>query len=284
VQRIGANDLINVSVYDAPELTRTVRVGPDGHIRLPMLAQRVKAQDLMPQDLEAAIANALREEKIIRDPYVTVTVAEYHSRPISVAGAVKLPVTFQAIGVVSLLEAITRAGGLSPEAGSEVLITRAAIGPKGTLSSLTQRVNVRALINAADPEANIKLYGGEEIRVPDAGRIFVVGNVKKPGTFTVQEGLESTVLKALALSEGLLPYAGKQAYIYRREGTAGGKNEIPIELAKIMDRKAPDVTMLPNDILYIPDRHSRRTGMAALEKVLMFGAGATTALIYAGVR
>lgn len=113
-QPIGSNDLIAVSVYDAPELTRTVRVSPDGFIRLPMLKKKVQAQGRMPGDLESAIAEALRAEQIIVDPFVTVTVSEYNSHPISVAGAVKQPLTFQATGPMTLLEAITRAGGLSP--------------------------------------------------------------------------------------------------------------------------------------------------------------------------
>ncbi len=123
-QPVGANDLVAVSVYDAPELTRTVRVGADGMIRLPMLERLIKAQGLMPAQLEAAIAKALRDEQIIVDPFVTVTVAEYNSRPISVAGAVKSPIVFQATFPVTLLEAITRAGGLAPEAGAEILVTR----------------------------------------------------------------------------------------------------------------------------------------------------------------
>src|ERR1039457_3973684 len=154
-QAIGANDLIAVSVYDAPELTRTVRVSADGFIRLPMLKQRVKAQGLMPGDLESAIAKALQDEQIIVDPFVTVTVAEYNSHPISVAGAVKLPLTFQATGPVTLLEAITRASGLSPEAGAEILVTRTQPGPDGTASALVQRILVKGLIDAADPALNI---------------------------------------------------------------------------------------------------------------------------------
>ena len=131
---------------------------------------------------------------------------------------------------------------------------------------------------------NVKLTGGEEIRVPEAGKIFVVGNVKKPGAFPLQEDAESTILKALALAEGLLPYAAKQAYIYRREAGPGAKNEIPIEIGKIMDRKSPDLPLKANDILYIPDAKGTRAMWSALEKVLLFGSGATSALIYAGVR
>src|SRR5215470_9578584 len=70
-QPVGANDLIAVSVYDAPELSRTIRVGADGLIRLPMLEQRIKAEGLYPAALEAAIAKALKEEEILNAPFVT---------------------------------------------------------------------------------------------------------------------------------------------------------------------------------------------------------------------
>ena len=277
-QAIGANDLIAVSVYDAPELTRTVRVSTDGFVRLPMLKQRVKAQGLMPGELESAIAKALQDEQIIVDPFVTVNVAEYNSHPISVAGAVKLPLTFQATGPVTLLEAITRAGGLSPEAGAEILVTRTQPGPDGTASALVQRILVKGLIDAADPALNIVLNGGEEIRVPESGKVYVIGNVKNPGAFPVGDGTESTVLKMLALSQGLMPFAAKEAYIYRREGN-GSKNEIPIPLSKIMERKAPDTPLLANDILYVPDNKGRRMTLGALEKVLLVGTGLGAAAI-----
>jgi polysaccharide biosynthesis/export protein len=278
-QPIGANDLLAISVYDAPELTRTVRVSTDGFIRLPMLKERLKAQGLLPGDLESAIAQALRGEQIIVDPFVTVTVAEYNSHPISVAGAVKQPLTFQATGPVTLLEAITRAGGLAPEAGPEILVTRSQPGPDGMASELVQRILVKSLINAVDPALNIVLKGGEEIRVPESGKVYVIGNVKMPGAFPMGDGTESTVLKMLALSQGLMPYAAKEAYIYRREGN-GAKNEIPIPLSKIMERKAPDAPLMANDILYIPDNKGRRLTVGALEKMLVLGSGAAAAAVY----
>src|ERR1017187_1018488 len=279
-QKIGPRDLIMVQVYGSPELSRSLRVGADGMMRLPMLKQRLKAEGMMPNDLEVVVAKALDEEGLIVDPLVTITVAEYSSRPISVAGAVKEPLTFQASAPVTLLEAITRAGGLTAVAGSEILVSKAQTGPDGQPASLMQRVSVKALIDGTDANANLHLSGGEEVRVPEADRVFVVGNVKRPGAFPVQDGAESSVLKMLALAEGLIPNAGRQAYIYRREAS-GGKNEIPIELSKIMDRKAPDATLLANDILYVPDNHTRRLGLAILEKLLLFGGTAgATALIY----
>jgi len=283
IQRIGANDLVAVSVYDAPEFTRTVRVGADGFVRLPMIKQRIRAAGLMPEELESSIAAVLEQEGLIVVPFVTVTVAEYTSRPIAVMGAVRKPLTFQAEGPVTLLDALARAEGLSPEAGPGILISRPQFGASGETTVVTERIAVTALIDAADPKLNLKLTGGEEIRVPEVGKFYVLGNVKKPGAFVAQGGAETTVLKALAQAEGLLPLASKRAFIYRREAS-GSKNEIPIDLGKMMDRKAPDVPLLANDLLYIPDAKGTRATLATLEKVLMVGTVAMSALIYAGVR
>lgn len=272
-QPVGPNDLIAVSVYDAPELSRTIRVGADGFFRLPMLKQHIKAEGLFPNDLETAIADALRKEDILVDPFVTVTIAQYHSRPISVAGAVKMPLVFQAESPVSLLEAVARAQGLREDAGREILVSRSQPGADGKPLMLTRRISVRALIDDADPALNLTLTGGEEIRVPEVQKIYVMGNVKKPGAFPVQDGSDTTVMQMLALAEGLTQFAGNEAYIYRREAN-GPKNEIPIALDKIMKRKTPDVALTANDILYIPDNHGKRIGMAALEKILLFGSSA----------
>ena len=282
-QAVGFNDLLSVSVYDAPELSRTIRVGADGYIRLPMLKARVKVDGLYPADIEVAIGAALQQEQILVQPFVTVTIAEYHSRPISVAGAVKMPLVFQAESAITLLEAVARAQGLREDAGREILVSRVQPGPDGESVTLTRRVSVRGLIDEADPDLNLQLLGGEEIRVPEVSKIYVMGNVKRPGAFPVQDGFDTTIMQMLALAEsGLMPFANRQAFIYRRESGGGNKNEIPVSLDKIMKRQAPDVTLIANDILYIPDNHGKRVGIAALEKLLMFGTAAGTAMIYAG--
>ena len=278
IQNVGANDLLAISVYDVPELTRTVRVSPDGYIGLPMLKQRIPAEGQMPADLESSIAQALKEEGLIVDPFVTVTVAEYASRPISVMGAVRRPLTFQASNPVTLLDALARAEGLTPDAGAEILLTRSEHG-----QALVQRIPVRVLIDNADPTVNVRLTGGEEIRVPEAGKLFVVGNVRKPGAFPFQDNQQTTVLKAIAMAEGLIPYAGTEAFILRREAS-GSKNEIPVNLRKILQRKAPDMPLMANDVLYIPDAKGTRATLAVIEKLVLYGSGVTSALIYSGVR
>jgi polysaccharide export outer membrane protein len=278
-QKIGPNDLIAVSVYDAPELTRTVRVSSDGFMRLPMLSTRVKAQGLLPAELEAQVATALSNEGILVSPVVTVTIMEYHSRPISIVGAVKRPLTYQATGPTTLLDALTRAEGLSPDAGPEILVSRAQPGEGGTQATLVQRIPLRGLIDEADPELNVRLTGGEEIRVPEVGKIFVMGNIRKPGVFPVQDASGSSVLKILALAEGLMPFSGKIAYIYRQEPGTSSKNEIPIELAKIMERKAKDVPLSANDILYIPDNKGRRLAATTIDRITGFGSATASGLL-----
>jgi polysaccharide biosynthesis/export protein len=275
---IGINDLIAISVYASPELTRTLRVSADGSIRLPLLKEKIQAAGRMPADLEADVQQALRGAELIVDPQVTVTVVEYQSRPISVVGAVRKPTTFQANGRLTLLEALARAEGLSADAGPEILVTAKAADP-AVAGSLIRRIPVKALFAASDPALNLELSGGEEVRIPAAEKIFVVGNVRRPGAFGVGEETGTTVLKAVAMAEGLSPYAASQAVIYRREA-AGSVNEITVELGKIMGRKAADSPLLPNDVLYIPEAKARKLGWATVERLLLFGSGAATALIY----
>lgn len=268
-QTIGNNDLLAISVYDAPEFTRTLRVSSEGHIRLPMIQEAIRASGLLPSQLELSIAEVLTKEGILVKPVVMVTVAEYSSRAVSVVGAVRRPVTFQAVGRVTLLDAIARAEGLSETAGPDLVFTRDDASAAG--QRLTRRILLRDLMDSSRPDLNIELRGGEEIRVPEARKIFVAGNVKKPGAFAVREDGQMTVLKALALSEGLAPYPQDHAYIYRRDEAAGGVREIQVELKKILRREAVDIALLPEDTLYVPEASGRKTAFTLTEKIVGFG-------------
>ena len=280
-QKMGPHDLIAVSIYGSPELSRTVRISSEGLIRLPMLRRRLEAAGRLPAEMESAIAESLIEERILVDPVVTVTVVEYHSRPISVAGAVRRPVTFQAYGTVTLLEAITRAEGLSADAGPEIVVNRMETGTEES-PRLVRRIPVKELLDGRDLGVNLRLYGGEQILVPEADKIFVVGNVKRPGAFPVRDSSDTTLLKLLALAEGLTPYAGRRAYLYRRETGRTAKTEIPIELRKIVERKAADVPLQANDILYIPDSKGRRMTLSALERIAGFGMATASGVLIWG--
>lgn len=278
-QPIGPNDLIAVSVYGAPEISRPIRVGADGYIRIPILKDRIKAEGLMPQDVEGAIGKALEKAGLYVDPFVTVSIVEYSSRPITVSGAVKLPLEFQASSPTSLLQAISKAGGLSDSAGSEILVTQTQTGPDGQTVPHTRHIPVRGLINDADADLNFMLTGGEQVIVPEAAKVYVGGYVKMPNAYKVQEGGEISIRQVLALSQGLAPYAGKIAYIYRPDG-AGGRTEISVPLAKILDRKAPDVPLLANDIFYVPDNKGKRIALTTLDKMSPLAGAVGAALVY----
>jgi len=276
-QKIQGNDLIAVSVYDEPAFTRTVRVGADGNIRLPMLPAPIQSIGLLPAELEIAIAEALQKNEILVKPIVTVTILEYNStRTVSVMGAVRKPLTFPVIGTVKLLDALAKAEGLSDDAGPAVLVTRT-----GDIKS--QLINLKDLLDGTDLKLNVVLQGGEDVRIPEARKIYVVGNVKRPGAIPVRDGSENTVLKVLSMVEGVAPYATKQAYVYRSAGEGQPREEITIELSKILKRKMPDVPLFADDLLYIPDATGKRVTLTSLEKAGLVGSSVAAALVYAGV-
>lgn len=273
-QKVAPNDLIAVSVYDSPELTRTLRVAADGTIRMPMLKEPLKVDGMLPSQVERAIAEDLKKGQVLVEPVVTVTILEYASRPIAVVGAVKKPLTFQAVGRVTLLDALAKAEGLTGEAGPELVLTRPT--PPGML---VQRIPLKALMDAADPAMNAILTGGEEIRVPEAGKIYVVGNVRKPGAFAVRDGAQTSVLRVLALAEGLAPFSARRAYIYRAAADPVLRSEIPVELDLIMQRKSPDVSLLADDVLYVPDNKGRRRAVNLVDRVTGFGASTASGVL-----
>jgi polysaccharide export outer membrane protein len=275
-QPVGPDDLLAVSVYDSPELTRTVRVDANGNIRLPMLKDPIMVRDLVPSQVETTIARSLTQGKVLVDPIVTVTIVEYQSRPVNVVGAVKNPLVFQATRPIPLLDAIARAGGMREDAGSDIVVSRQVM-QDGKPVRIKQTIPVRKLIDNADPSVNVMLHGGEEVLVPEALKIYVVGNVKRPGAYPVRNDEETTILQLLALSEGLAPYSAKVAYVYRR-APGGARTEVPIELAKIMKRKSADVPLQANDILYIPDNKGQRLTAQTIDRLA--GLGTATATDY----
>ncbi len=278
-QKIGPNDLLWVSVADCPDLTRNFRVSANGTLALPLLRERLNVAGKYPSEIETEITEALVKNQILVSPVVTVSVAEYRSVPVSVMGAVKKPIMFQAVGPVTLLDALTKAEGLTQEAGPEILVSKAHRAEDGEPTGLVERISIKGLIEEANPLLNIRLYGGEEIRVPPAGRVYVIGNVKKSGSFPISDGNDTSVLKVIALSEGLLPYTSKEAYIYRREAGKDNRDEIPVQLSRILDRKAPDVQMQANDILYIPDNKGRKMTMQALDRLAGFGTSTASGVL-----
>ena len=262
---VGAGDLIYVFVTGSPELTRAYRVSKEGCLSLPLLQEAVPVAGMGPAAIAQAVSDALVRDRVLVTPVVSAQVLEYRSRRITVTGAVKSPVTIEATGNLKLLDAITRAQGLAPQAGPEIVVTRAA---RANEAASTIQVPVKELIDGKDSALNIPLRGGEEIRVPEAAKLYIAGNVKTPGVYPMNEAGGLSVLEALALSQGTLPYTTKQAYVYRVLPGSTERQEIAIPLHDILQRKSPDVQLLSNDVLYIPENSRARLNATVLAHIV----------------
>jgi polysaccharide export outer membrane protein len=277
-QPIGPNDVVMIQVHNFPEFSRAARVEDDGTLRLPLVKDSMKAGGLHSDQVENMVAETLRKNELVEHPVVSVTVIEYGSRPITVFGAVKNPLTFQAVGKVTLMDAIIRAGGFGPDAGPQLTIVRPA--PNGGEPEISF-ISRASLTSAAGASETFELTGGEEIRVPHAGKVFVLGDVKTPGAHLVTEAGSSSVLTAIAQSGGLVGPAPKEAYIVRRDEDTGAKFHIGVNLREIMQRKAPDIPVMSDDILYVPDNQGRKQTLAVLDRILAFGTAISTGLVIA---
>lgn len=279
MQKLGPDDLIQVQVFNFPEFSRVTRISADGTIQIPLVKQPIQVAGKVPSQIENEIAETLRAAELVVNPAVTVSILEYGSRPVTVSGAVKNPVMFQVIGRVTLLDAITRAGGLGQDAGPEILVNhRPAPGDEGK-PVITQHINSHLLFSEDGAELNMVLAGGEEIRVPSAGKVYVVGNVKASGAFAVTDNSDTTVLKALSLAGGVTPYSAAEAYIIRRDEITGTKHRIPIDLRGILKQKTPDFPLLADDIFFVPDNSQRRQINTILDRLATYGSAIATGLI-----
>ena len=279
---IGPGDLLEITVYDAPDLSRDIRVSSSGVILLPLLPEPIRADGLTPEELAAAIAREFEQRQILRQPQVSVLVKEFKSRPVAVVGAVKRPQMIPVLGPMTLLEVLSAAEGLTEDAGPLIYVTRGAqmrelpsnpaeVTEPAADNPRVAVVQVRELMEAKDPAANVPIFAGDAVTVPRGGIVYVVGAVHKPGGFVLKDRHERvSVLQALALAGYVTPTAKpNEALIVRRRPGADTEETIPVDLAKILSRKAPDQGMEENDILFVPDsqfkRGLRRVGEAIVQ-------------------
>lgn len=268
---LDPGDTIKIDVFDIPELSQQVQIDPNGNITMPLIPQRIQAAGLTPYQLESKIGGLLKSLGLVSHPQVTVFVVKQVGRPITVIGAVEHPMVYRAVRPTTLLEVLSAAGGLSDTAADYVLVTRT----KKDGATDVKRIGLRDLIDHGDPAANIPLQGNDVVSVPEAGVVYVVGAVARPGGFVIQNDRgQMTVLQALALAGGTQPAAKtKNALIIRKEGSTGKKQDIRINLKKILSQKAQDVQLRPNDILFIPDSAGKKVLAKAAQTALSVTTG-----------
>lgn len=271
---IGPEDVLQISVFDVPDLNETVRVANDGTIAMPLLG-RIKASGLTADGLRDRLERELGKN-LLQHPQVTVFVTQFHARPVSIVGAVEKPGLYQITGPRSLIEMLSLAGGLArrntASAGKSVYVTRPGgfqnlkiVPGMRELASDKIAIDLKDLLYSRADGLNIPIKPHDIIAVSKADVIYVAGSgVRKPGGFILEDRDSITVVQALAMAEGLAPNAAKRRARIIHMKADGSRVEIPVDIEKIIRDKAPDPNLASNDILYVPSS----TGKAAARKTV----------------
>jgi len=245
---LGPGDLIEISVFDVPELSSLkLRVPVGGSVTLPLIGA-IPAAGLTPSELETEVRTRLRQD-YMNDPQVSVFVTEQKSQRVSVMGAVKTGGVYSLAGHLRLADALAMAGGLADDAGHTVYVTRrtpaAAVAsaradrvatdgagapraktssrpPDGVMQEVMTAIDLEALADG-NKELNLPLQAGDVIDVPRAGSFYVGGAVEKPGSFLLKS--RTTVQQAVVAAGGAKEVADwDDVRLYRP--AAGGKRDV----------------------------------------------------------
>jgi polysaccharide biosynthesis/export protein len=241
--QISAGDLLQLDVFDTPELSAKLRVDEHGGVTLPVVGT-LPVQGLTAEQAGQAIEACFRDKDVLKDPHVTVTVLEFSTQGVTILGEVKSPGTYPLLGAHGLLDLISAAGGETPSAGKDVAVTHR--------NDPDHPVIVKIESKAASTTAfNIDVLPGDIIMVSHAGIVYVVGDVGKPGGFLIETNDRLTVLQAIALAQGTNRTASlNHSKLIRK--TVTGREEVPVPLKKLLANEAPDLMLADGDILFVP--------------------------------
>ncbi len=247
--KIGAQDLLDISVFGLKELNRTVRVSEEGKISLPLLGE-VHVEGLTKTGLEKRLSQLL-EEKYLQNPQVTVFIKEYQSRRVFMLGAVKAPGPYELLGRQTLLQLISQAGGLTTDAGDEIMVIRQL--QDGTNKSF--RISIEDLILKGDIDLNISLEPNDIVNIPadKAVYVYVFGQVNKPGALEVKKSNIPTLLRAIAQAGGFSDRASKSGVIIKRVDQEGKEVQIKVNVKDIIKGKRKDIQLEENDVIFVPE-------------------------------
>ncbi len=265
---LGPGDLIDVGVYNVPELTTKARIGSNGNVYLP-LVDYVHLAGLTTEEAQELIQKKLAGGGFVKNPHVNIFVDEHSSGNTSVLGEVGRPGIYPMLGQQRLFDLISAAGGLTERAGRSVSITHRSQPDEPIVVPLTRNLSDH-------PESNVLVSPGDTVIVRKADIVYVVGDVGRPSGFLMDNG-RLTVLQAIALAGGTNKTAKLNgAKIIHR--ASSGMTETPVQLKKILQSKAPDQPLEAEDILFVPNSAGKVAASLVLTTALT---AATAASIYA---
>lgn len=278
--RIGANDVIEIQVEKWSQIGGTFAVNADGTIVMKYLGS-LNVQGKTVNELALEIASLLRGN-YLKDPQVAVSIKQYNSRTFFVQGAVRSPGMFTVVGKPSLMTLLNLAGGVNPEHGSTAFIIRkvhpqepsvkpATSGDESSESEVKEQYELlKANLNRlyeGDFSQNLAIEPGDTIHIPPADLYFVAGEVLKPGSFPLRQGL--TLRQAVSQAGGVTTKAkGNSAFILRQNPSGGEPSKVEVDLSDVMKADKPDIALQPNDYVFVPS-----SKLKSFSNVLLNGFG-----------
>ena len=262
---VGPGDLLDVVVFDTPELSAHVRVTQDGFVNMPVLG-RVDLNGLNTDQAARRIETQFRQRNLLREPHVTVFVVEYASQGATLSGEIRTPGVYPTLGRRRLLDMLAIAGGISPTAGKTAAIIHRDDAAHPRIVHLQSKT-----VNLGEQE-NPLILPGDTIVVAKAGVVYIVGDVGKPGGFLVDNNERLSTAQALALAGG----ANKTAALSKTRlirKVAGGHEEYELDLKKLLEGHQADLKLDDGDILWVPSSNLKTFGYRGIEAAIAITTG-----------
>lgn len=242
---IGPADLLEIKVFEADELSTTVRVSSRGFITLPLLGS-VKVTDVTARQAEERIERMLMDGGYLNEPGVSVYISEHRSKQISIVGEVNKPGNYELLGSQSLIDALAMSGGLAAGAGRSAYLTRT----NRDGSRQAYLVDLDEILQSGNAELNIDLRPGDVLYVASSGNVFLEGAVRNPGSVPIKTG-ETTLSQAITAAGGIASYADPGDVRVLRHHGRGKREIIQVDLEAIRSGSAEDPILSDRDAVIV---------------------------------
>jgi polysaccharide export outer membrane protein len=263
---LGPGDQIVIRANEVEDISdKPFSIDADSFIVLPLLG-RIKAGGLSVQQLEADLVERLK--MYVRSPQVIVTVVQFRREPVFFVGAFKNPGIYPLLGRRTLVEMLASMGGLQPNAGRRIKVTRRAEFGKLPLQTAIEdpvnkvssvEIGMGSLRENVNPAEDIVLEPFDVISVERAEMVYVNGEVGKVGAVELNERDSISIAQVITLAGGLTKNANpKKVRILRPVMNTSRRAEIPVDLTKVLKGEANDFPLLPNDVLYVPHSNTHQ--------------------------
>lgn len=270
--KIGSGDLLEVTVFDEPSLTQSIRVSDTGDADFSLIGS-VHLDGLTTAEAQKVVQTKLQDGNYLLHPRVNILIREYSTQGVSILGEVKNPGVYPILGSRNLLDLISQAGGTTNAAAQKATIKHRS----GTEEQVTTKLSNNNP-DAAMLAAQVDIQPGDTIFVPRAGIVYVLGSVSHPGGYIMQDDGKMSLLQAVSLAAGTMRVASEgKTHILQK--TPNGFHESQVDLKKIMEGKQPDVQLQAEDIVYVPT--------SAAKSILLSGSqlsqAAASSAVYQGI-